>query len=358
MKATYIKNFDGLRGLAVLAVLVFHGSYGYFKGGFLGVDLFFIISGYLITSLLFEEHQKTGRISFRKFYARRALRLIPALVLGVILANALWPITKMDQSHDQSIATLGALLYSTNLIFDTITGNMSHFWSLSVEEHFYFVWPFVMAFFISVLNAEHRIRFLVVLLAGITIFRVVSFVYEDEWRYNIFLVDPYGFTLCRVDCIVLGAWLYFYLQHKRKDYNAFNTRFDYLWLIACFVVFLILGLTLSLYDPYWRSGGFILTNLFCLAIVYLSIRTPDHPIFSNKILVWVGKRSYGIYVYHFPIFLAMEGLRIPHSISNFVLITILRWGVSIGVAALSYQFIEKPFLHYKRRYQVQTQRVT
>ncbi len=353
MKSRYIKNFDGLRGLAVLAVLVFHGSYGYFMGGFLGVDLFFIVSGYLITSLLFEEHQSTGRISFTKFYARRGLRLVPALLLGILVANILWPVTKMAPTNDQAIATLGALFYSTNFIFDTITGNMSHLWSLSVEEHFYFVWPFVMAYFIVGVKPSARIRFLIVLLVAVTIFRIVSFIYEGEWVYGIFWVGPYEFTLCRVDCILLGALLYFYLSHRQFDHTAYNTHRDYVWFITCLIVFIILGLTLSLYNPYWRSGGFILTNFFCLAVVFLVIRNPDHPIFSNKVLVWVGKRSYGIYIYHFPIFLAMEELRVAHSMRNFVLVSLLRWVVSIGFAALSYEFIEKPILHFKRRYQFQ-----
>jgi peptidoglycan/LPS O-acetylase OafA/YrhL len=352
MKTHYIRSFDGLRGLAVLAVLVFHGSYGSFKGGFLGVDLFFIVSGYLITSLLFEEHQTTGKISFAKFYARRGLRLLPALVLGIVIANILWPLTKMSPTNDQAIATFGALFYSTNLIFDTVTGNLNHLWSLSVEEHFYFAWPFVMAYVIATATGAVRIRFLVLLLLAVTIFRILAFIHEGEWVYKIFVIGSYEFTLCRIDCILLGALLYFYINEREAHHKTFNTSWDYVWLLACFMVFVTLGLTLSLYDPYWRSGGFILTNFICLIIVFLAIRNPDHPIFSNSILVWVGKRSYGIYIYHLPIFLAMEGLRVAHSAGNLVLVTLLRWIVSIGIAALSYEFLEKPLLHYKRLYQV------
>src|SRR5688572_17276226 len=356
MKTKYIINFDGLRGLAVLAVLVFHGSYGYFKGGFLGVDLFFIVSGYLITSLLFEEHKSTGRISFPKFYMRRGLRLLPALFIGIIVANILWPITKMEPTNDQTIATLGALFYSTNIILDTITGNMTHFWSLSVEEHFYFAWPFVMAYLIVVVSSVARVRFLVVLLLAVTLFRIVAFVYDGEWVYGIFFIGSYEFTLCRIDCILMGALLYFYLSHRQLDHSVFNTRRDHFWLFCCFIAFIALGFTLSLYNPYWRLGGFILTNLLCLGIVFLALRTPDHPVFSHKVLVWVGKRSYGIYVYHLPIFMAMERLRVPHSISNFIWVNILSWTLTIGFAALSYQFIERPILHYKRRYQFQAAR--
>ncbi|HEX6225551.1 MAG TPA: acyltransferase [Chryseolinea sp.] len=353
MKTNYIRSFDGLRGLAVLAVLVFHGSYGAFKGGFLGVDLFFIVSGYLITSLLFEEHQSTGRISFIKFYARRGLRLLPALWLGVVLADILWPVTRLEAPNDQAIATFGALFYSTNIIADTLTGNLNHLWSLSVEEHFYFVWPFVMAYVIVVAPATARIRILLLTLLAVTIFRIFVFVHEGEWVYKIFVIGSYEFTLCRVDCILLGGLLYFYLSDRELHHKTFDTRWDFVWLMVCLAGFIILGLTLSLYDPYWRYGGFIFTNLFCLSIVFLAIRNPNHPVFSNRALVWVGKRSYGIYVYHLPIFMALESLRVAHSMGNLVLVTGLRWVISLGVAALSYEFLEKPLLHYKRRYQAQ-----
>jgi peptidoglycan/LPS O-acetylase OafA/YrhL len=353
METRYIKSFDGLRGLAVLAVLVFHGSYGYFKGGFLGVDVFFIVSGYLITALLFEEYQTVGRISFSGFYIRRGLRLLPALFVGIVVANILWPITNLGPPNDQTVATLGALFYFTNLLSAPLTGNMNHFWSLSVEEHFYFLWPFAMAYFFVVANSASRVRFLVAALLIVTIFRIFAFIHEGEWGYKLFMIGSYEFTLCRIDCILLGALLYFYMNDRKTNHKAFDTSWDYVWLIACFIVFVILGLTLSLFDPYWREGGFILTNFFCLVIVFLAIRNPDNPIFTNKVLVWVGKRSYGIYVYHVPIFMSMERLRVPHSMGNLVLVTLARWVVSLAVAALSYEFIEKPILYYKRRYQFQ-----
>jgi peptidoglycan/LPS O-acetylase OafA/YrhL len=191
-----------------------------------------------------------------------------------------------------------------------------------------------------------------VLLVAVTIFRIVAFIYEGEWVYGIFWVGPYEFTLCRIDCILLGALLYFYLSYQQFNHH-WDTNRDYIWLILCLITFIVLGVTLSLYSPYWRAGGFILTNFLCLAVVFLVIRNPDHPIFSHNGLVWVGRRSYGIYVYHFPIFLAMEEFRVAGSMSNFVLVTVLRWVVSIGFAALSYEFIEKPILNFKRRYQFQ-----
>jgi peptidoglycan/LPS O-acetylase OafA/YrhL len=94
-KSQYIESLDSLRGLAVLVVVLFHGSHGLFAGGWIGVELFFVLSGYLITSLLHREYLTSGNISLSKFYARRALRLLPVLVMGVLIANILWPFTNL-----------------------------------------------------------------------------------------------------------------------------------------------------------------------------------------------------------------------------------------------------------------------
>ena len=115
-KFFYIPSLDVLRGFAVLLVLFLHGSYGFFKGGWIGVDLFFVLSGYLITSLLLNEYINSGKISILKFYARRALRLFPPLILSILLANALWSSTELYTGANRWQATIAALFYFTNLM--------------------------------------------------------------------------------------------------------------------------------------------------------------------------------------------------------------------------------------------------
>lgn len=173
-ESQYLESLDSLRGLAVIVVLLFHGSYGLFAGGWIGVELFFVLSGYLITSLLYHEYSTSGNISLSKFYARRALRLLPALVIGVLIANLLWPFTNLPGGN-QLVASLAALFYSTNLISDVVAGNMSHFWSLSVEEHFYFIWPVLVLFFVFRIPLRNRILFLIILIFGLGVFRIFTF---------------------------------------------------------------------------------------------------------------------------------------------------------------------------------------
>lgn len=353
MKVAHISAFDGLRGLAVFSVMIFHGSYGYFPGGFLGVDLFFVISGYLITSLLYVEFEEKRSISFGKFYARRALRLIPALIIGIILANLLWDYTELPPGYDRTIATLAGLFYFTNLVFDYVCGNLNHLWSLSVEEHFYLIWPVTVAYFLFKLTNKNKIIFLVILIFASTLFRIVAFHFQHDWVFGIFWIDPYGFTLCRIDGILLGALLYFVgLQYPQIVSNSRDNYMDSVWMLILFVTFVGLGVKVSLYDEGWLTGGFVLTNLLCVAIVLLAVRNPNHRILSNGILRWIGNRSYAIYLYHFPIFLVMERFRVPHSMSNLLIITLLRFGAAFALAAVSYYYVEQPILKLKKKFSV------
>ncbi len=353
MTAKYIKSFDGLRALAILLVMVFHGSYGLFPGGFIGVDLFFVLSGYLITSLLYEEYKTSGTISFSKFYIRRALRLFPVLIVCVVLANALWPYTPLDPGHNRRIATLASLFYFNNLVIDYICGNMNHLWSLSVEEHFYFIWPVTVFFFLFRISERKRIAVLIALILTLTIFRIVTLGFRQELIFDVFWIDPYGFTLCRIDSIIMGALLFFLVSDEKIPSEAITAKgIDMMPVAILLVLFIAFGFGVGYNNPYWLNGGFVVTNIICTVAVFFAIGNPDHPLLTNNIIRWIGKRSYGIYAYHFPVFYFLEGFRLHHSAANFAVITLLRFTISFGIAAFSYDFIEQPILKYKNRYTV------
>jgi peptidoglycan/LPS O-acetylase OafA/YrhL len=350
MKINYIASFDGLRGIAVLLLMLVHGSYGFFGGGIPRVDLFYMMSGFLITYLLSNEFLSTGSIAIKKFYARRALRIIPALIVCLILSNILWGYTKLDDDSNPTIATISSLFFFNNLVFDDVLGNISHLWSLSVEEHFYLIWPVVTLFILFRLADTHRIIFLSVLLVGLEIFRIIAYLNQDQWRYGIFWIDPYGFTLCRIDCILIGALLFLLLYREKYDYGALKSGpYDNLLLFGLALIYLISALTLKLVDPRWLSGGFVVTNILCASTVLLAIRNPNHPILTHKALIWIGRRSYGIYLYHMPIFMYLERFRLHDNMTNLVVVTFFRFALSIAFAALSYQYIERPILDYKNR---------
>lgn len=148
----------------------------------------------------------------------------------------------------------------------------------------------------------------------------------------------------------MGALLFFILSKEQlKGARLVNTSKGNLLIAILLCPFFIIMLTLNIGNKYWYDGGFVATNLLCTFMVWFAIKNPSHYVFSNKMLLWVGKRSYGIYVYHFPIFLAFEALRVHHSISNFLTVSLLRFAVSFAVAALSYEYIEQPILRLRKR---------
>ncbi|MGC3944364.1 MAG: acyltransferase [Chryseolinea sp.] len=348
-KLEYVESFDGLRGFAVLMVVMCHGSYGLFPGGFLGVDLFFVISGYLITGMLWSECAATGTISRKNFYARRLLRLYPALLIAVVIALALWRYTNIWKAGDPFIAAFSSFFYLANIVDDEVMGNMNPFWSLSVEEHFYLIWPLIILAVLSGLASAQRVSFITLLIIGTTLFRIMAG-YHGEWHYGRIVIDPYSFTLCRIDCILIGALMYFSIQCGSLSLISGNKKLHQLLLTFSMLAFVSFGFMINWSDSFWLKGGFLLTNAVSAIVVFEALRNSDSPIFSNKAITWIGQRSYGIYVYHYPIFLVLEHLRRPHDPLNFVLVSFLRIILSIAIAGLSYKFIERPALRYKKKF--------
>ena len=209
-KFKYIQSFDSIRGIATLFVLLIHGSYGFFKGAWIALDLFFVLSGYLITSLLQGEYLSSGTISLSKFYIRRGLKILPPLLICIILANILWSVTDLNMDANRSLSTAGALFYFTNFLQVKVTGNMIHLWSLSVEEHFYFFWPLIMLFLIPKISFRKSIILLIIVALISTVCRIIAF--NFHFSGNTFIIDSFRSTFCRVDSIILGVLLSFFLN--------------------------------------------------------------------------------------------------------------------------------------------------
>lgn len=171
-------------------------------------------------------------------------------------------------------------------------------------------------------------------------------------EYKIFVIDPYRFTFCRFDSILLGAALAIYLKYNTFNINA-RTNSNYILFITL-IIFFFISIYISNENKYFLKGGFLLINAFCLYVVFFAIKFPNQKILSNEVLRWLGRRSYGIYVYHFPIFSALERFREAHSLTNLIFIIALRFILTIIFAELSFRFIEQPILKLKKAYQTAT----
>jgi peptidoglycan/LPS O-acetylase OafA/YrhL len=351
----YTPTFDGLRGIAILCVLLAHAS-PVFKGGWVGVDLFFVLSGYLITSLLQNEYYASGKISFAKFYARRALRLLPPLFICLAIANVLWPYTPDYYAiANQLLATLAGLFYFANVVPWEVLGLLQHLWSLSVEEQFYLVWPVIASTFLFHTALRNRVFILTLTIFLIAAFRIFIFHFTRRFfftlTFGLFVIDSYTFTVCRMDAIVMGSLLAVVLSHNDNVTCRNNVSIHWsLGICLCLLAAVVLFVPES--NRYWRNGGFIFTDLLCLYIVAIAAKNPNQPLLSSSILLWIGRRSYGLYLFHLPIFLALAILIREHSPVNYLLVTALRFAATVAVAEVSYRFVERPVLRYKKRYQV------
>jgi peptidoglycan/LPS O-acetylase OafA/YrhL len=295
----YVPALDGLRALAVLAVVAFHARVPGFGGGFIGVDLFFVLSGYLITQVLAENP------SLPRFYWRRARRLIPALALMLAAYLAVYPLLVPNYPHWRDAGLAFFYLSDYSVAFSDAPNYLRHTWSLAVEEHFYLLWPLV------VLRFRPPVRWL-----------LVAYVIATAWRwwwpdwmeaYSRFDTHATGLIL---GCAIASAW--------RAAFPAWPGL-------------AILALCCALYSwgsPFVQGPGFVIAEIGA-AIAILG--TPPRWL-GTEALAYLGKLSYGIYLWHYPITRAFRDSGEPWQLT---LASSL--ALSIIAAAISYHTIEAAF---------------
>ena len=347
----HLPGLDGLRGLAVIGVLLFHGGFTWAKGGFLGVSTFFTLSGFLITNLLVREWDRSEGINLGRFWARRFRRLLPAALIAIALVGVVWwRIGSAEQLNSLRGDMLAALGYVANWRF--LTGGKSyadlflspsplqHFWSLAIEEQFYVIFPL---FVIIVMKLGGR-RLLTTLLVIAT---CASVVLEVALRNNVDRVY-YG-TDTRAAELLLGCLLAVWWSGRQSSTVDQKTRRDRgvstLWTDA-------LG-GLALVGMFWAwyavpessmglaRGGFPLYACGTTAIIFAVTRNGlIARMISIKVLCWAGMISYGLYLYHWPIFLWLDAERT--GINNQAILFVLRMAVTIAIALASYYLVENP----------------
>jgi peptidoglycan/LPS O-acetylase OafA/YrhL len=350
-----LPGLDGLRALAVGAVLLFHADLGWMSGGFLGVDVFFVISGFLITALLLKERAESGTISFKRFWQRRARRLLPALYGMLIITTLVASLFYRSTLADLRSQLFAASTYWTNwyLIgahhsYFAAVGRppmLQHLWSLAVEEQFYLIWPLVL---VGLLRAFHG------RLKRVTIAIGVGALASALWMATLHqpLADPsrvyYG-TDTRLSGLLLGAVLALFWQYGGLPgaYQARHSRghaplLDRLSLLALAGI-----LACFFFMNQWQSGlypgGLLVVSLLTLVVIAAVIHPRTQVLkrrLAHRNLVWMGKRSYGLYLWHWPIFVVTRpGIDVPFGTYPTL---ILRLALTFMAASLSYRYIEQP----------------
>jgi peptidoglycan/LPS O-acetylase OafA/YrhL len=337
---------DGLRGLAVAGVLLYHG--GHLSGGFLGVDLFFVLSGYLITALLLVEARDRKHINLGQFWLRRARRLLPA-IFAVLLAIALYSRIVADPTQWTAIRGdgLATLFYVAN--WHTIFGGMAygadvaarspleHTWSLAIEEQFYVIWPLVVAGVLAIRRTPGAVLWAAAAVTAVGTAMLIGLSLAGVSQNTLYLG-----THTRMPAIGIGAMVAAYEASRPQGLSIKVRRWIELAGPAVLVMLLVGWTQFDLHDQFLYRGGLTLSGVLVGLLIWGVIQPDDTTlgrVLSVRPLCALGLISYGLYLWHWPIFLLLDEART--GISGWPLF-VLRVAVSLAIAWVSYRFLEQP----------------
>ncbi|WP_100331229.1 acyltransferase family protein [Bacillus xiapuensis] len=344
----YMPALDGLRALAVLAVILYHLQVPGTSGGLLGVTVFFVLSGYLITDLLLAEWEQTRRIDLKQFWIRRARRLLPAMLTMLILVIAY--VTLFEPVYLTRLRgdVLAALLYVSNWrfvfqelsYFDSMQPSLfMHFWSLAVEEQFYLLWPVIVLSVMRYFPSTKKLRFITVF-GGVISALLMAFMYEPG-------SDPsrvyYG-TDTRAFSLLIGAALAIVWPSRKLSPSVKGKAKLSLDLAGIASLAVLLGMMAfsDQYDDFLYYGGMVLASL-AAAIAVAVLAHPSSRLaaaFSWRPLRLIGVRSYGMYLWHFPVIVLTSP---AVDTGEFNLIRgLFQLGLIFFITAWSYRYIERP----------------
>lgn len=348
----YMPGIDGLRAIAVLAVIAYHLNIKWVPGGLLGVTLFFVLSGYLITDILLKQLNQNKKLNLKTFLIRRARRLLPAMFI-MLAAVSLW-LAMSDANRLLSLkGDIGsALLYINNwwLIFHEVSyfesfgpaSPFGHLWSLAVEEQFYLVWPLLLVAVIRFVPKRGKLALWTLAAAALSAGAMILLYQPDADPSRVY----YG-TDTRAFSLLIGAALAI-VWPSRKLSEAISSRsrmlLDTAGTAGLVIVLLMIG-KVGEYDSFLYRGGMVLFSV-ATAVVVAALAHPASKLarlVGSKALTWIGVRSYGIYLYHYPIIVlttpaAESGELHPLRAMTQVVLTLI-------LAELSWRFIEEPIRH-------------
>ena len=360
----YIHSFDGLRAIAVTLVILFHfGRLSFielnFEIGWVGVQFFFVLSGFLITTILLSQKKSKFTSYLLNFYGRRTLRIFPLYFGFLILIVILFYLTHEPADFTRSAAYLFTYTYNYSVLSPewTITRLYVHLWSLSVEEQFYLIWPFVIYFL-----SEKQFKFLISLLVlACPLLRLAS---HD--LLNSHITDPeqlgtsiYWLTFNHFDAFAIGGFISF----LREDFLGLSRK---KWLVLSLFILIVagganayslkdgtmdpssLGYPTHNVDNYQYIWSYTILNIFFASLIW-NLAGKRNGVLSSKPLSTIGKVSYGMYVIHFPVLVVVESIFRGPVINDFLTL-LVSFLVIFVLALLSYVGFERRFLKLKDRY--------
>ena len=341
-EADYRIDLQGLRAIAVILVILAHAGSTAFSGGFVGVDVFFVLSGYLITRMLLKEHLDTRRINFVSFIAKRLKRLLPALGLMIVTTVAVASIVLTNyELRQQTASAIYAAAWISNLFFafskidyfqDLRNSDLFlHTWSLGVEEQFYLLWPLLILLLLS-LRRHFRGSLKNVIFYALTALGLISAAISAYWTMT---TPTWAFYLMpsRIWQFCLGAAI------SAAFLNAPYASQIPSRLLRGVGLALIVGSAIALTPQTTYPGAWALLPSLGTALVIATHARDNHTILAHPVLVWIGNRSYSWYLWHWPV-LILGAVTLP--LNGWMAKTILI-GMALVIASLCYRYVELPF---------------
>jgi peptidoglycan/LPS O-acetylase OafA/YrhL len=328
-----------LRGVAILLVVAYHTTYGarYVPGGYIGVDIFFVLSGFLITSLLLEEWSRHDGISLKRFYRRRALRLFPAL-WTVMAVQLMYTLVEHTPRRPELKGLAAIFFYAGNWSWKfgaVIPPTLGQMWTLAVEEQFYLVWPLLL---LGLLRARNR-RLTVGVMAGMIGLAVV--VRLALWQHGVAWTKITAQTEVRLDALIIGALLAYGLKMGWRPPRRIGA---YAWAGAAVIA--IVTFTTAPWTGWMFQGGYTLVAVAAALVICAAVE--GETVLARSLAVRparaLGKLSYSIYLWHGLIFIAVARAWPGHTGLDWLVVAV---GLTAVASVASYYLIERPFLRLK-----------
>lgn len=348
----HMPALDGIRGIAVLLVVGVHlwiylgarrgapDQLEWFAGGLLGVNIFFVLSGALITSLLLAEHRSTGGICLKRFYERRVRRLGPALLVALLLVGLSWTVVERSLGDRPGLAVLSVVFFFSNwvrVVDLNSLGMLAPAWSLAVEEQFYLTWPLLLGFLLRRKSRPYAVivgLLLTVLLCQAYVLIVVEHVDDVRTVYYQPFIGAMG--------LLLGCALAVYVAHHRTGFVIDLLGNVWIAVAACLAVYGLVSMADGPEEWLFRGGFLAVMALTTVVVGHVMIRALQPSavtrVLSVKPLTWVGLVSYGMYLFHVPVIIIVGRRQEASPVRQMVIALI----VTALLSAASYYYFEKP----------------
>lgn len=352
----YVTGIDGVRTLAVLGVIIYHLLPTTLPGGYLGVPLFLLISGYFVTLQLVRQMDQTGGIQLTKFYLKRLRRLYPVLIVMLTVTTAYITLLARDLLHNIKSTIATNLLWVYNWweighgqsYFDRFNGEspFTHLWTLGVEAQFYFLWPLILFMLFLILRKRSKIKWTVFILAVASAVEM-ALLFDPQNINRVY----YG-TDTRAFSLLLGSWLALCWPIDRL--NASLTTHAARILdgvgIGALLITLLGFFTLPGQSSWTYRGGMFFYSLIGMILIATVVHPGSHMNrwLTNPFFTWIGQRSYGIYVYQLPVMVFYE--RVVEIGRHPVINALVECLLILAISEFSYRLVEQPLAHYQWRY--------